>query len=310
MASPHYPGVGDGDVGVFSIRGELLLAVRSPRIEPYSEGGNYFGYTFTPHIEMGSVGDIDGDEIPDFYVDTSVYSGKSGEVLVRVGAELPPEDRQVIHVSDVNRDGHADFLVLTRGNAYVVSPQNRVLHTITVSKKSFVMRGAGGGDLDGDGHADYLFGHQTENERARSGLGRVSAFSGKTCKRMYLLKAPDIVSFGGAFLGDALVFLGDLDGDGNDDFAASDDSVVRAYSGDDGSTIWSFEGNTIQETQFSFSPIADIDGDGTTDLIVGEFRTPLAGGELVSQDVSVVSGRSGEKIHAITRLGLEPEEDK
>lgn len=302
LASPDYPALEGGDVGVFSAYGELLFEVQVPRIEHLRGASD--GLTM-PHIDMGSVGDLNGDGVPDFHADTNVYSGKNGDLLFRMGATLPPEERQVVYVGETERG--AEFLVLTLGVAYVMAPPNRIRHVFRVSDKPYIMRGAGGGDLDGDGHTDYLFGHQAEGESAKSGLGRVSAFSGKTGERLYVQRVRD--SVWSVFFGDSLTFVGDLNDDGCDDFVTNGYwDFVRACLGKDGSKLWTYPGVAKTDSLFSFSPISDLDDDGVSDLVVGECRTVEAGGGSTSADVSIISGKTGKKIHAITRRTLEESE--
>lgn len=122
-----------------------------------------------------------------------------------------------------------------------------------------------GGDIDGDGHPDFLI---TSN----SGIDRVNVISGSTQTVLYGID----ISLDG-FLGD-MDGVGDLDGDGHDDFAMGEigfpatgiTGVVRTFSGATGSLLY-----TLSAPDFGADFIggavrscADLDGDGLRDLLV------------------------------------------
>lgn len=143
---------------------------------------------------------------------------------------------------------------------------------------------AGGGDLNGDGVSDFLVG----DESATLG-GFVDARSGADGSLLYrIYGATDSESFGAS-----LSFLGDLDGDGIDDFlVGAPQSGVRegatmVYSGQTGSLILSIHGLAGDALGSSVCAAGDANGDGVGDFAVG---VPGAGRD---GEVRIYSGADG-----------------
>jgi hypothetical protein len=152
------------------------------------------------------------------------------------------------------------------------------------------------GDVDGDG-----FGDVATVEREPSG-NYAAVVSGASGTRLYRVVLPSIAwGYGPCFEG-----LGDVDGDGNDDFAigmprtlagTTQAGLVRICSGSSGAALLTL---TAPGGQLGFGQSldrhVDLDFDGVRDLVVG---APYAPG-FASGDVYVVSPVTGVVLFADT----------
>jgi hypothetical protein len=139
------------------------------------------------------------------------------------------------------------------------------------------------GDVNGDGFGDFLV--RARGFDAPSGYGRVYLYAGGPTRDLSDL---DVVTFDavttGAGFGEAMSGVGDVDGDGYDDFAIGDttqDSVpqpgdgrVTLYSG--GSSLGTLDSTEVQSTATnsylgkSVGFGGDVNGDGYGDVVVLE----------------------------------------
>ncbi|MBC8330294.1 MAG: FG-GAP repeat protein, partial [Planctomycetes bacterium] len=148
---------------------------------------------------------------------------------------------------------------------------------------------AGVGDVNGDRRPDILIGAPGDQGAGRE-AGSVAVFSGADGSLIHLLQgAGPLGRFGSAACG-----LGDLDGDGYDDFAvgapgagAQEQGSVVIYSGASGALL-RIENGARPGAAFgaSLAFAGDLDGDGFGDWLAG---APLAG----SGRAPALSGRSG-----------------
>ena len=221
---------------------------------------------------LGPAGDINGDKIPDFFV-----TGLSASLGGRLGVILGPLAGSIsIAQADIQITGERGF-------------EN-------VGESSVE---AGGCDIDGDGFADIITGAPFAD---RKDIGTVST-SGDNAGRVYVIygsKSPP-GSVGAAqadeiFVGEnpydvagkSVACLGDLDGDGKDDFAIGapragknrEGAVYIFYGRSRGSygakpvgvegADAIFRGSKDHELAGAFiARVGDLNGDGKQDIAIG-----------------------------------------
>jgi hypothetical protein len=241
-------------------------------------------------------GDLDGDGRADLVVGvlggaydpnrTSIANlhyfsrGADGRFVRRTGQLLPVLDlgsETVPALVDVDGDGDLDLLLGTK-----IDPERRgsgLVHLVenvgNARKPAFRQRGLlaissgyhlapATGDLDGDGRPDLLLG----------GFGaRVAWYRGETLVDSAMVTIPRGSNTTPA--------LGDLDGDGDLDLLVGEASGTLNYYRNDGSRrvpAWvlvgeQFEG--IDVGRRSAPALADLDGDGDLDLLIGSDEAGL-----------------------------------
>jgi hypothetical protein len=193
-----------------------------------------------------SGGKLDGDKIADFVIASPQFHDASNNLVGRVAAFAGKDGSKlwtfdgthdsyfgtsVARPGDLDGDGFSDIVVgapdaldtsgASPGMVMVISGATGTqLYSLFGASDGDTFGSdvrAAGGDLDGDGVADFLVGASQEN---RAASGYVQAISGATGARLFTLTPrthdPTIVSaFGTAVAG------GDLNGDGKPDVVAS-----------------------------------------------------------------------------------------
>jgi hypothetical protein len=283
--------------------------------------GDCFGFA------VGNAGDVDGDGVNDVIVGAMqwidwkatglgyvrVFSGADGHVIrTHYGTQSNAAFGVVVSsAGDVDADGHADYLVdaqweTVNGVAYASAVH---LYSGATGAELFTVGGkayfdyvgyslAPAGDVNGDGHDDFLVGSIGETTPAGIRAGVARLYSGKDFSVIYEIDG----TVDGADMGTAVAGGHDLNGDGVPDFAVgapAGDSLtgfdlgkVLVYSGKDGSLLQVHGGLAAWDVFGSaLSMDADVDGDGTADLAVGAPFTTSDDGLIGA--AYVFSGKTG-----------------
>ncbi len=242
-------------------------------------------YTF-PELEDSctALGDLDGDGHPELVVAKAGTELDAGRVSVRsgrTGAELYGIDGLVpgtgfalalARLDDLDGDGHDDLAIASPlPSGPTVSLRSgltgAVIGAVIPSVAGEFGRVlASGGDVDGDGVNDLLIASPSPWGGGPGGF--VEVVSPMTGASLRVHASGQV---------EALVFLGDVDGDGADDYAvgAPDTAglgigMVEVFSGAGGGLLHFFSGASIHHVfGAALAGVGDVDGDGAGDLLVG-----------------------------------------
>lgn len=145
-----------------------------------------------------------------------------------------------------------------------------------------------GSEADGTvGQAVELLGELVVQSNTR---GELRAYAALACSPTWTLQGaePDFAH--------ALAALGDIDGDGVPEVAASAPSAasVTLLSGASGAVLWSWSSGSASLTGYDLAALADQNGDGVEELIVGERALPPA-----TPIVRVLSGSDGALLQSL-----------
>lgn len=265
------------------------------------------------------VGDWDGDGVQDFAVDEPgndtvatdagavfVISGANGSTLQAFyGTNASDQFGMAVAMPDVDGDGRRDLLICDPyadfsgpdfGSAFLYSGGSGKL--LWQYDGAFGWLGALGGptcDLDGDGAPDVLLGERLA----------VRVISGLTGSLLFKLTAP---AGDAGSLGYSACDVGDVNGDGVDDFMVTfpkdSTQVTEAgsasiWSGKDQSLLFKLNGTTpYQHFGFMCDRIGDFDGDGVRDYAVTSQYEDFNQGDYDAL-VSVYSAASGRLLRIL-----------
>lgn len=245
---------------------------------------------------IAAAGDVNADGIPDLMVGerganggayhgagaAHVYSGADGALLFSFDGANPGDffGSQLGAAGDVDADGHGDLLLFaTRadpnglseaGSVFVHSgADGRLLYSYHGNCPSaYLDFGVGIGDVDVDGHDDFLLGAGNAGPNGQRGYGAAYVYSGATGALLHeFLGTAENATLGGWVGGGT-----DQDGDGRPDFFYMTYLSVRA------SIHW-ISGATMMEffrmdepslhAMGSAALAGDTDGDGPAEMIFG-----------------------------------------
>jgi FG-GAP repeat len=258
-------------------------------------GGDLFGWS----VDCG--GDVDGDGLADVIVGAPsadptrlnsgsayVFSGATGQLLHQFDGDskLGNLGIAVAMVEDANGDGFDDLVVGAHregpgGRAFVFSGvDGSTLLTLDGAFPEGMFGGAvsGAGDVNGDGRGDVIVGTWADGTNGQqSGVAQVfSGADGSVLHSFY--GQSDFTNLGASVAG-----AGDLNGDQLDDLlvGANDGPAgeVRAYSGADGSLLYTFtSGEAGDGLELECASIGDLNGDGINEILAGAWLGDTSNG--------------------------------
>jgi hypothetical protein len=290
--------------------------------------------------DVAAVGDVDGDGYADVLAGAPgdngfgqssglarLFSGADGsQIWAWNGAAGQDElGHCVSGAGDVNNDGVPDVIICSpradfngqgSGRARVYSGANfSLLHTIDgAAAKDFMgFSAAALGDVDYDGYDDFVIGAAQYDDDVAfpgPGIGYANVYSGRTGALIYQFTG----GHNTAFMGHAVGTAGDVNGDGaadilvgayGEDFGGNNTGRVFLFSGADGSTLYTWDGDNVgDKLGISVEGAGDVNNDGVLDIIAGGHHSNTAGTK--AGMARVYSGADGSTLY--TWYGDNPED--
>ena len=254
---------------------------------------------------VSGAGDLNLDGHSDLLVcsrteDVYAYSGQDGSILFQWS-----QGQQASEAGDVNNDGYPDVLIARGSTAFVYSGSDGS-ELYNFSGLSSWPQGAvdSAGDINQDGYADVIIG----------GDGTATVYSGYDGSILHTFAS------GEDDYGKVVSKAGDLNQDGYPDLLVSAYSesvgtniwyngIVYAYSGLDGSTLYTWNGSSTNDQMgYSLASAGDVDGDGVNDVLIGCLNAAYqaySGGRVIAYsgaDGTLIENWDG--VNSFARIGV------
>jgi hypothetical protein len=259
------------------------------------------------------VDDVDGDTLPDvvsyspdastnghyFNGVVTMLSLTDGSQLWQLegGASLERLGEGVAIGADIDGDALTDLILRSPGASTNGLYDNGSISLVSGGSGQLIWAAYGPGhgsaygssfkavsDINGDGLQDLLVGVPGESSNGMSENGAIRALSSVDGSQQWEIFGTS--NFGQ--LGSSFIDIGDVNGDGLNEFATGldtassqgriDNGYLQAHSILDGSMLWRFDGTTSGEQMGKVTLLVeDISGDGIGDIVVSSHLADVAG---------------------------------
>ncbi|GEM_PF-2312843 len=288
-------------------------------------------------IDLGSsvvcLGDVDGDGLDDLaavapehasiagFSRTYYFEGGS-DPLGQVSSWTDDTTQAASAIGDVDGDGHPDLLTtiiggfasVRHGRWYGIDWTQTWTPSAAFDDARFgVSEATGIGDLDGDGYADVAMAGGTPGSPGALGAGSVYIYRGGPSGLAVEADWTLVPERSGSMFGVSIAGVGDVDGDGLDEFLVAapfevdddlnDVGAIHLFGLEDmdsGEPSWSWFGPATPLSRFgsAVAGVGDLDGDGYAD-----FAATGVDGKALTGYVAVWRGGAGTVAEAAPFIG-------